>query len=670
MHANLRDFLVALERAGELHRVRTEVSPLLEITEIADRHSKSAAPSRSEAANRFDPMHADKGGKALLFEKVAGCEFPLAINVFGSYRRMELALGCDEANRGFESIAKRISSLAKPSPPRSFGDLLKKAREFLPLLRIAPRLNRSGICQEVVKLTSRGEVNLMRLPLIKCWPLDGDSIAVGYNVTPKLAGTARGEGRYITFAGMHTIHIDDRDDPKPASHNIGMYRAQLIDETHLVMHWHIHHDGAAHWRGWKRVGQKMPIAIAFGGEAVLPYAATAPLPPGMSELLIAGFLNGRGIPLVKCKTIPLRVPANSEIVIEGWVSTECGNVGFDPRAAHDNAGLGPGAAFEGPFGDHTGFYSLPDRYPIVEVTAITHRREAIFPATIVGLPPQEDYYMGKATERIFLPLLQTLIPDIEDYHLPMFGCFHNCAFIKIRKAYALQARRVMHAVWGAGQMAWTKFIVVVDDDVNVHDEAAVLRAMFEHCHFGRDLEMVNGPLDILDHAAPRLGAGHKMGFDATRKIRGEEVNGIPITESLRNEKPGESNPQGLTNVQLPSFGNGRCAFISVDKRAAVDGARAIELLWNDHAARNINFIIAVDARVDLRDWQTVLFNWCANTDPGRDMHRCDDSIAFDATHKLPGDARNGQPARDYPPIIEMTDEIKRRIDARRPEFGL
>ncbi|HEX5688362.1 MAG TPA: UbiD family decarboxylase, partial [Roseiflexaceae bacterium] len=358
-------------------------------------------------------------------------------------------------------------------------------------------------------------------------------------MSPEQSGTSGGAGRYITLAGMHTIHFDDRDDPKPASHNIGMYRAQLIDKTRLAMHWHMHHDGASHWRSWKKAGQRMPIAIALGGESVMPYAATAPLPPGISELLMAGFLNGKGIPLVRCKTVPLRVPANSEIVIEGWVSTECGMIGWDPRSGE---ALGSGAVFEGPFGDHTGFYSLPDRYPIVDVTAITHRRNAVYPTTIVGLPPQEDYYLGKATERVFFPLLKTLIHDIDDYHLPQFGCFHNCAFIRIHKAYPLQARRVMHSVWGAGQMAWTKMIVVVDDDVNVHDEQAVLRAMFANCDFRRDIEMVNGPLDILDHAAPRLGAGCKIGFDATRKIKGEEVNGIAINDHAHAPTPTDCNP--------------------------------------------------------------------------------------------------------------------------------
>ncbi|MDP6153207.1 MAG: UbiD family decarboxylase, partial [Phycisphaeraceae bacterium] len=314
------------------------------------------------------------------------------------------------------------------------------------------------------------------------------------------------------------------------------------------------HDGARHWRAWKNVQQEsggndshargMPCAIALGGESVLPYAATAPLPPGISEFMMAGLLNSGGIPITPCKTVPLEVPVNAEIVIEGWVSTQAGGPGVEGQQSQSlEAGHNTGLStrnfpafdskhehFEGPFGDHTGYYSLPDRYPVFEVTAITHRTDPIYPTTIVGLPPQEDYYMGKATERIFLPLLQTLIPDIIDYDLPMFGAFHNCAFVQIRKEYALQARRVMHAIWGAGQMAWTKMIVVVDDDVNVHDHEAVLFHLCANCDPGRDLEIVNGPLDILDHAAPHLGAGHKIGFDATRKIKGEEVAGHPIRD--------------------------------------------------------------------------------------------------------------------------------------------
>lgn len=520
MYPTLRDFVAALEKAGELHRVKARVSPMLEITEIADRVSKSPAPSVSEHAKKFDPHHHALGGKALLFENVEGSSVPLLINAFGSYRRMEMALGVTDI--GYEGLADRVAKLIKPEPPTGLIDKLKKLPELAKIASYPPKVVRSGACQEVVK--THEQVNLFELPIIKCWPDDGDPSKFGFPIGLQKPG----EGRYITFGGVHTIHPDDAgvDGPR-LSRNIGMYRAQLLDRNKLAMHWHMHHDGARHWRAWKKLGKPMPVAIALGGESVMPFAATAPLPPGISEFIFAGFLNDGGIDVVPCKTVDLHVPANSEIVIEGFVSTESGVIGYDPRRDGD---IGGGAVFEGPFGDHTGFYSLPDRYPIFTVTAITHRRDPIYPTTIVGLPPMEDYYMGKATERIFLPLLKTLVHDIIDYHLPMFGVFHSCAFIKIKKEYPLQARRVMHAIWGAGQMAWTKMIVVVDEHVDVHDQDQVLFHLCANCDPGRDIEIVHGPLDILDHASPRLGAGHKIGFDATAKIPGEEVNGNPVRD--------------------------------------------------------------------------------------------------------------------------------------------
>ncbi len=525
-YPTLRDFLDALEKAGELHRVKARVSPMLEITEIADRVSKSTAPHTSPHARKNDPNHAHLGGKALLFENVEGASMPLAINVFGSYHRMEMALGVEQ-DGGFDGLAEKVGRLLKPEPPSGILNKVKKGMELAKLASLTPRLARTGLCQQVVKTGE--QVNLFELPIIKCWPDDGDPSRFGYPQSLQQPG----QGRYITFGGIHTIHPDDAgvDGPR-LSRNIGMYRAQLLTRNTTAMHWHMHHDGARHWRAWKKAGKPMPLAIALGGESVLPFAATAPLPPGVSEFLFAGFLNEGGIEVVPCKTVDLHVPANSEIVIEGFVSTECGPPDYDPRVSALNPAPQPLLAdhefFEGPFGDHTGFYSLPDRYPVFTVTAITHRRDPIYPTTIVGLPPQEDYYMGKATERIFLPLLKTLVPDIIDYDLPMFGVFHSCAFVKIRKEYPLQARRVMHAIWGAGQMAWTKMIVVVDENVDVHDQNAVLFHLAANCDPGRDIEVINGPLDILDHAAPRLGAGHKIGFDATAKIKGEEVNGHAI----------------------------------------------------------------------------------------------------------------------------------------------
>ncbi|MEM6552557.1 MAG: UbiD family decarboxylase domain-containing protein [Planctomycetota bacterium] len=534
-YETLRSFVEALESAGELKRVSASVSSQLEITEIADRVSKSPAAVVSENAKAFDPHHVGLGGHGLLFESVqtpkGTASMPLVINAFGSYRRMEMALGCEDG--GFEALAQRVAELVKPEPPTGLMEKMKKGLELAKIASLPPKVVKRGRCQAVVK--EGGEIDLLSLPVIKCWPKDGDPSAVGYDWSPEQSGTAAGQGRYITLAGVYTIHPDDAGKPdgeSRPSRNIGMYRAQLIDERRTAMHWHIHHDGARHWRAWQKVGKPMPLAIVLGGESVLPYAATAPLPPGISELIFAGFLNGGSIKLVKCKTIDMHVPANAELVIEGTVSTEAGPIGFDPRTKHGEStpDLGPEAVFEGPFGDHTGFYSLPDRYPIFTASAVTHCEDPLYPTTVVGLPPQEDYYLGKATERIFLPLLKTIVHDIIDYDLPMFGAFHNCAFIQIRKEYPLQARRVMHAIWGAGQMAWTKVIVVVDEDVDVHDHEAVMFHVCANCDPGRDLELVNGPLDILDHAAPRLGAGTKIGIDATRKITGEEVNGLPVRD--------------------------------------------------------------------------------------------------------------------------------------------
>jgi len=691
----LRAFISELEHRGEVLRVQAPVSPLLEASEISQRMALERAASSSPSAGRFDPPRAALGGRALLFEQVEGCDLPLCMNVFGSYRRMEIALGVADHPRGLEAIADRIAALVQPTPPRSLGEVMAAARRFLPLLRIPPRSVRRGRCQEVVKLTARGEVDLCRMPFIKCWPHDGDPIAVGSSLDAERAGTSAGDGRFITFAGMHTIHADDRGAAKPSSHNIGMYRSQLIDGTRLAMHWHMHHDGAAHWRSWKKLGERMPIAICFGGESVMAYGATAPLPPGISELLMCGFLNGRGIPMVPAKTVPLRVPANSELVIEGWVDTRCGLPGWQPESDEP---LGDGAVFEGPFGDHTGFYSLPDRYPIVEVTAVTHARDAIVPATVVGPPPQEDYYLGKATERIFLPLLRTLIHDIDDYHLPLFGCFHNCAFVRIRKAYPMQARRVMHSVWGAGQMAWTKMIVVVDDSIDVHDEASVWRAVFERCHFGRDLECVHGPLDILDHAAPWLGAGGKIGFDATGTGASEALHGfVAGAPALPSAAQIDALRATLgADAVVPGVGLGRLVAMAVRNGDAVrtiddywtmldslgagdSGARAGTVAVLDGGVRRSgaaaspnlgDLLVVVDEEVDLDSLDEVLFTMVSNADPSRDLHRRGARVAFDATRKQPGAGRLGYPVRPYPTRLVMDDATRRRVDARQSELGL
>jgi 4-hydroxy-3-polyprenylbenzoate decarboxylase len=491
MAQTFRDFLDELEGAGELARVTARVSPRLEISEISDRMSKSPDPHGHQERDRS--AAAGLGGKALLFENVEDSEMPVAINTFGSYWRVNRALGTDN----LESLAARVGKLVKPEIPGSLIDKLKKLPELLKMASFPPKMVRSGICQEVVLEGERAD--LTKLPIIQCWPLDGD-LRSGQVYDPAAALRAAeerpGTPRYITLAGIYTKN------PKTGERNVGMYRVQQFGPRLAAMHWHMHHDGARHFRMYQHRNEKMPLAIVLGGESVLPYAATAPLPPGVDELIFAGFLNsgsgGGAIPLVQCKTIDLQVPANAEIVIEGYV---------DPHET----------LMEGPFGDHTGFYSLAHPYPAFHVTAITHRKDPIYPTTIVGKPPMEDYYLGKATERIFLPLLKMIVPDIIDYSLPISGVFHNCADISIRKEYPWQAKRVMHAIWGAGQMALTKFIIIVDDHVNVHDEQDVLFHLFSNCDPARDMEVAYGPIDILDHASPDTGAGSKIGFDATAK---------------------------------------------------------------------------------------------------------------------------------------------------------
>ncbi|RJP33546.1 MAG: UbiD family decarboxylase [Phycisphaerales bacterium] len=487
-YSDLQSFLGALEEAGQLRVVTAEVDPVLEIAEIADRVSKSPAVGNASPPE-FDPHHGGYGGIALRFDNVKGSAIPVAINVFGSYQRMRMALGVES----FAELAQRVQELVKPQMPTTLIEKMKKLPELARLAGFGPKVVKRGMCQQVIHTDG---ASLLDLPIIQCWPHDGRS---GYGGKPVMDGSEPdGTGRYITFAGIYT------KDRESGERNVGMYRVQVFGPKLAAMHWHIHHDGARHFRGYRAKGERMPLAIVLGGEPVLPYAATCPLPPDVSELLFAGFLNGGGIELVSCRTIPMEVPANAEIVIEGWI---------DPKET----------LIEGPFGDHTGFYSLADRYPAFHVTAITHREEPVYPATIVGKPPQEDYYLGKATERIFLPLLKMLVPDINDYSLPMFGAFHNCVFVKIRKEYPMQARKVMSGIWSAGQMMFSKMIVVVDEHVNVHDEQDVLFHLGANVDWRRDVTVVDGPCDILDHATPYYGTGAKIGIDATRKMAGEGV---------------------------------------------------------------------------------------------------------------------------------------------------
>jgi 4-hydroxy-3-polyprenylbenzoate decarboxylase len=455
-YSDFQDFLGRLEREGELKRIKTEVDPHLEITEIADRVMKMPG-----------------GGPALLFERPKGSQFPLAINVFGSRKRMSAALGVDD----LEEIACEITAMLKPEVPQ--GGLLGAARDLLPklgvLAKIPPRHDRGdGRCQEVVM--QGDDIDLDKLPILHCWPQDG--------------------GRYITLPLVFT------HDPNTGKRNVGMYRVQVFDKRTTAMHWQLHKVGAEHARASAEKRQKIDVAIALGGDPALTYAATAPLPPAIDEMLFAGFLRKKPVHLVKAKTVDLEVPEDAEFVIEGRI---------DPTERR----------MEGPFGDHTGYYSLADMYPVLHVTAITHRKNAVYPATIVGKPPMEDGWLGKATERLFLPLLRLTLPEVVDLNLPVEGIFHNIALVSIKKRYPGHAFKVMHALWGLGQAMFTKMVFIFDHDVNVQDVKECLWRLGNNIDPERDMCLVRGPIDVLDHSSRALGFGSKIGFDCTKKLPAE-----------------------------------------------------------------------------------------------------------------------------------------------------
>ncbi len=450
-YRNMREFIDGLEAAGELKRIAAPVDARLDMTEIADRVSKAHGP-------------------ALLFENVRGSDYPLLINAFGSYRRMRMALNCGDYNE----IAARIESLMKMQPPGpGIIDKIRMLFTLKDLAHILPREVKKAPCQERV---FTGDDLLDRLPIMQCWPADG--------------------GPFITLPVVIT------KDPETGLQNAGMYRMQKFSNSTTGMHWQYNKDGARHYEKYRVLNRRMDVAVALGGVPAVTFAATAPLPPDIDEMLFAGFIESRPIERVRGRTVDLLVPAESDFVIEGYV---------DPGDE----------TIEGPFGDHTGFYSPADTYPVFHVTCITARTDAVYPSTIVGKPPMEDCYMAKATERIFLPFIKMIVPEISDIDLPMEGVFHNCALVSIRKRYAGQAKKVISALWGMGQMASTKFIAVFDDDIDLRDYSTVVWKLLNNVDPRRDLLPFEGPLDALDHSAPYPNFGGELGIDATRKTREE-----------------------------------------------------------------------------------------------------------------------------------------------------
>lgn len=447
---DLREYIAALEERGWLKRIREEVDPELEISEITDRVSKSKTHNY-----------------ALLFENVKGYDIPVLTNAMGSFERMCLALGVDS----LDDIAKEIEELlALPQPGGGLLDKLKALPRLAELASYLPKTVKNAPCQEVV-ITDNPDLN--RFPILKCWPKDG--------------------GRFITMPLVFS------KDPVTGKRNCGMYRMQVYDGRTTGMHWHKHKGGAEHWRKGREAGsRRLEVAVAIGCDPAVVYAATAPLPPDIDEMVFAGFLRKAPVEMVKCKTVDLEVPAHAEIVLEGYVDLDELRV-------------------EGPFGDHTGYYSLPDKYPVFHLQAITHRRNPIYMATLVGKPPMEDAYLGKATERIFLPLLRLMLPEIVDINMPIEGGFHNCVIVSIKKRYPYHARKVMAGLWGLGLMMLAKMIIVVDEDVNVHDYREVAWRVFHNIDARRDMMFVDGPTDDLDHASQLPFITSKVGIDATRK---------------------------------------------------------------------------------------------------------------------------------------------------------
>src|SRR5882757_9229655 len=469
---SFRHFLEELERAGELLRITEPVDTELVIAEWANREMKSPG-----------------GGKALLFEKPTidgkASAFPVAINTMGSRKRIAMALGSNDVG----DLAQEIQLILKAKPPTDLREGFALLKQGIHLLHARPKHVKDAACQEVVQILdsdqtsnnasparTKPQISLLDLPILKCWPKDG--------------------GRFVTFPNVHTR------DPESGARNVGVYRMQVYDDRTTGMHWQIHKVGARHGKVYYERGERMPVAVTLGGDPAYTFAATAPLPDGLDEILFAGFLRRKSIELVKCETVDLEVPGDVDFVLEGYVQ--------------------PGETRpEGPFGDHTGFYTALEDYPVFHLTAITHRREAIYPTTIVGVPPMEDFYLGSASVRIFLPVFKMNFPEIVDMALPAEGVFHNLVFVSIRKQYPYQAFKVMHGLWGMGQMMFSKYIVVVDDDCDVQNTSEVLFRLCANTDPQRDSTIITNPSDSLDHAPSRQNVGSHMGLDATRKLPGE-----------------------------------------------------------------------------------------------------------------------------------------------------
>lgn len=596
---SLKEFIKQLESEGELVRITEPVSPILEIAEITDRVSKSP-----------------DGGKALLFENVEGSAMPVLINAFGSWRRIQMALGVSN----LEKIAQEIERFIKIAPPATLMDKAKLLPMLLQASNFPPKTVSAGqaSCQEVVM--TGDDVDLDRIPILQCWPHDA--------------------GRFITYPIVINRSLDQ------TVRNVGLYRMQVFNKQTTAMHWHIHKDGAHFFHEYQKANKRMEVAVAIGADPASCYAASAPLPYGIDEFLLAGFIRKKPVPLVKCKTVDLEVPAHAEIVLEGYI---------DPAEMR----------LEGPFGDHTGYYSQDGDYPVFHVTAITHRRDPVYLTTIVGIPPQEDFYLGKATERIFLPLLRTQLPEIVDMNMPLEGVFHNCVIVSLEKRYPMQARRIMTTLWGMGQMSFVKTIIAVDADVDVHNEEEVLKLLLNEVDLEQDLFFSEGILDVLNHASDQALYGSKLGIDATRKIEGEPPRKILQSET----QPSDSGITKQIKEKFPEVNN--CRMINVSQQRPIllvalnktrpgQGTEFIRNFFADDALQSIGVVLVLEAHVDLENNSQVLWKLFNNLDPKRDIQITGQRIGIDVTRKMPEEGYQ----QNWPDEIVMSEEIIQKVDQR------
>lgn len=618
-------FIDALEKAGELVRIKSFVDPKLEIAEVTDRVSKMPG-----------------GGKALLFENT-GYPFPVLMNGYGSERRICLALGVEK----LDDIAGEIESLFHmlSAPKENMLDKLKMLPKLGQFSSWMPRVIKGrGACQEVVETNNP---DITKIPVITCWPKDG--------------------GPFVTLPVIHT------KDPNTNARNVGMYRMQVFGPTLTGMHWHKHKVSAKHFNEYKKLNKRMPVAVALGGDPAYAYSATAPLPENVDEYMLAGFLRKRKVELVKCITQPdIEVPADADFVIEGYV---------DPNEE---------LIWEGPFGDHTGYYSLPDWYPKFHITAITHKRNAVYPATIVGIPPQEDAWLGKATERIFLaPIKMTMVPEILDMDMPVEGVFHNLVITKINKEYAGQGLKVMNAMWGAGQMMFNKILVMASaplpgmtgEQTAISDYLRLAQEVFRNLNPGSDLYFSQGPMDVLDHSCSKLGFGGKMCIDGTYKFE-EEVDDQAML-------PMQGSSEDISNIltDVPDIVQGYTKLVDLDIPVlivSVDKHRPGQIRDLHHqicdlpGLEAVKMILYVEGTVDPSDVTTALWRFCNNMDPKRDNisyqrpsqtqpGKTWSCMGLDGTIKTK--AFDGF-QRDWPNIIVAADETIEAVDAKWPTLNL